>query len=252
MAKVNISACIMTHNEEENIRACLESVKWAEEIIVVDSGSTDRTCDIAKEYTDRIVQHKWEGHIGQRNFVISLATKDWVFCLDADERCTPDLAKDIERVVTTNEAEGYYVKRHTYYLSRWINHCGWYPDYKLRLAKRGLCKSTGTDPHDSIVVNGRTKKLDSELHHFTYRDFADQIRTINNFSDITRDQWIKEDKRPSIPGMLFHPMAKFFEIYFYKLGFLDGVAGFVIAASTSFYVFCKYVKLWETTLPRNR
>lgn len=243
---MSISVCIISYNEESNIKDCLESVRWADEIIVVDSGSTDRTREIAESIGAKVVHHKWEGYVNQKNFALSLATKDWVFCLDSDERCTPQLADEIRQAIQNNSVDGFQMKRHTYYLHKWINHCGWYPDYKLRLAKRSKCRWDGVDPHDKLTVDGVTSKLDGEIHHYTYKNFSHQIRVINTFSDIVRDEWIKKEKKLNIFLMFLHPPLKFIEVYFYKLGFLDGLAGFIISIASAFYVFSKHVKLWES------
>lgn len=241
---MKVTACIICKNEERNIRDCLESVKWADEIVVVDSGSTDRTVEIAKEYTPNVFFNEWRGYNAQREFAMAKATSDWVFCLDADERCTPEL-RDAIRASLSDGVDGFYVKRHTYYLGRWINHGGWYPDWKLRVVRRGQAKCTGIEPHDLIEVPGPTARLHADLLHYTYANFSAQLRQIDKFSDVFRDRWIQEGRKPSLLMMLLHPWWKFFEVYLFKLGLLDGRAGFVIAVATAFYTFAKHVKLWE-------
>ena len=247
-----ISVCVITYNEEHNIVDCLESVKWADEIIVVDSDSTDRTVELAKNYTKNVIINKWHGYVVQKNFALEHATCDWILCLDADERVTPELKEEILSVLTKNNAaDAYYIKRHTYYLGKWINHCGWYPDYKIRLIKRGKGKWDGIDPHDKMVSTGRTDYLNAELHHFTYRNFSHQLKIIDRFSDVATDEYIKAGKSYCIFKMLFHPPLKFLGVYIWKMGFMDGFQGFIIAVASAFYVFSKYVKLWEkTTLQR--
>ncbi|HHT9118927.1 MAG TPA: glycosyltransferase family 2 protein [Candidatus Hypogeohydataceae bacterium YC41] len=252
MTRPPISVCIITYNEEKRIRQCLESVKWVEELVVVDSHSTDRTVEICKEYTPRVYQRDWPGHVEQKNFALSLTSYEWALCLDADECLSPELSREIQEELSNNgnTFAGYIMPRHTYYLGRWINHGGWYPDYKLRLFKRSLGKWGGINPHDKVVLNaGATKILRGELLHFNYEDITSQIRTIDSFSRIFAQTMLKNGVSFSTPAiiasMLLKPPAKFLEMYILKRGFLDGMAGFIIASTTAFYIFLKYAKWWE-------
>jgi glycosyltransferase involved in cell wall biosynthesis len=171
MEKVKLSICIITYNEEENIRDCLESVKWAEEIIVVDSFSNDKTVAICQEYTNKIIQRPWPGHIEQKNFALEQAAQPWILCLDADERLSPLATEEVIREVSqeNNLYHGFFFPRHSYYLGRWINHGGWYPDYKLRLAKKGKARWGGRNPHDKLILDGKSQYLKGEilLHSFS-------------------------------------------------------------------------------------
>jgi glycosyltransferase involved in cell wall biosynthesis len=245
--KNTLSVYIITYNEQENIRDCLESVKWADEIIVVDSFSDDKTVEIVRNYTDKVFQRRWDNIVNQRNFALSLATGDWVFCLDADERLTDNLKEEIlGEISKENACSGYYVKRHTKYLGKWINHCGWYPDYKLRLIRRGRGYHVGHGPHERIVVpDGNCGYLKGKILHYTYKNFSHQIKTIDRFSDEESKQMKKPRWYPLWFCLFFRPLLKFIEVYFLKLGFLDGVQGFIISVASAFYVFSKYVKLWE-------
>ena len=252
MTRPPVSVCIITHNEEKRIRQCLESVKWAEEIVVVDSHSTDRTVEICKEYTQRVYQRDWPGHVEQKNFALGLASHEWALCLDADECLSTELTREIQGELSSNgdAVAGYVMSRHTHYLGRWINHGGWYPDYKLRLFKRSLGKWGGINPHDKVLLSaGTTKTLKGEILHFNYEDIASQIRTIDSFSRIFTQNMLKDGTPLSVPtivaSMLFRPPVKFFEMYLLKRGFLDGMAGFIIASATAFFIFLKYAKLWE-------
>jgi glycosyltransferase involved in cell wall biosynthesis len=241
-----LSVTVICMNEERNIRECLESVKWADEIVVVDSGSTDRTTEIAREFTPRVVHHEWPGYVAQKNYALGLARGEWVLCLDADERCTPEL-RDLllRRLQNPGDVDGFKVRRHVFYLGRWIDHGGWYPDWKLRIVRRAKARWGGVDPHDKLEVEGRVEKLEADLLHYTYRDFSHQIRIIDRFSDVVRDGWLRAGRRPSLVLTVVHPLFKFLECYVWKLGFLDGFPGLAIAAASAFYVFAKRVKLWE-------
>ena len=244
--RARISASIICKDEEHNIEECLRSVSWCDELVVVDSGSTDRTVELAKRHTPHVVHNPWPGYVAQKNFALDRATGEWVICLDADERCTPELRAAIEAALQDGDSlAGFEVRRHVKYLGRWINHGGWYPDWKLRVVRKGRARWGGEDPHDKLLPDGPVRRLDADLHHFTYRDFAHQIRIINHFSDVVVDGWLREGRRPSLLQAIFHPPVKFFECYLWKLGFLDGFAGFVIAIGSAFYIFARYVKLWD-------
>ena len=244
--KQTISAAVICKNEERDIEACLESVSWCDEIVVVDSGSSDKTVELAQKHTDRVLHNDWPGYVAQKNFALEKTTGEWVLCLDADERCTPELRKALESAWNDEKLpSGFEVRRHTRYLDRWINHGGWYPDWKLRVVKRGEARWEGVDPHDKLVATGSVSRLDADIVHHTYRDFAHHIRTLNHLSDVVVEEWVKSGRKPSLLRALFHPPVKFFECYIWKRGFLDGRAGFIIAVASAFYVFSKQTKLWE-------
>ena len=252
MGKDNsISVCIVTYNEEDNIRECLESVSWADEILVVDSLSNDRTVDICREYTDRIIQRKWNGYIDQKSFTLKHASGEWVLFIDADERLSPGLIEEIKKEISKEniEYDGFYLARHIYYLGRWINHGEWYPEYRLRLFRRTKGRIGGIEPHDRVELispaGTRVKYLREDMWHFTYKTISDQIRTINKFSSISAEEMHKRDKKFYISQILLHPPARFITGYILRGGFRDGIPGFIIAVTCSFHVFLKYCKLWE-------
>jgi glycosyltransferase involved in cell wall biosynthesis len=247
MKRPPISVCIITFNEEENIRDCLESVKWVEEIIVVDSLSKDRTVEVCREYTDKVFQREWQGHVKQKNSALTYATKEWVLCLDADERVSPELKEEIERQLTRDAGsfDGYSFPRRSYYLGRWITHGGWYPDYKLRLFKKSQGRWGGQDPHDKVILKGTSTRLKGEILHLVYKSLSHQLKTVDNFSAITAKVLEQEGERFSLLKLLFRSPFRFIEMYFIKQGFRDGFPGFIIAVTSSFYVFLKYAKLWE-------
>ena len=244
--KYSISACIITLNEESRIRDCLESVKWVDEIIVVDSFSTDKTVDICKEYTDRVYQRAWPGNIDQKNYTMSLAKNNWILSLDADERLSPKLIEEIQEAVRNpGNVAGFFFPRRSFYLGRWIYHGDWYPDYQLRLFKRGNGQWQGTNPHGRVILDGKTRHMKHDICHFNYKNFSHQLRTIDNYSNIFAEVMVKKDKGFSLFQLIFRPLYKFIKVYFIKMGFLDGLPGLVLAVSNAFYIFVKYVKLWE-------
>ena len=244
----HISACITAGNEENNIRRCLESVRWADEIVVVDSFSSDRTVEICREYTEKVYQHEWHGYIGQKNLIKDLAEGPWILFIDADEEISPELRDEILNEFSTDKADGlagYEFPRLVKYLGRWITHGGWYPDVKLRLFRKdkGICG--GKEPHDRTTVDGPVRKLRGQLYHYTYDNIAHQLSTINRFSGITA-KGMFEDGRPfSMLDPLFRPVLRFVRGYIFKRGFLDGFPGLLIAVTTAYGVFVKYAKLWE-------
>ncbi len=248
-----LSVCIITGNEEENIRRCLESVSWADEIVVVDSFSTDRTREISREFTDRVFQHRWMGYVGQKAIARNLARGEWILFVDADEAVSPALREEILATLrggVPDGVAGFDFPRQVWYMRRWIRHGDWYPDTKLRLFRKACGRCCGIEPHERIEVEGEVRHLRSPLFHYTYENVADQIDTMNRFSTISaRNERLR--RMPSaylLWGMLLHPPFRFFRSYFVKRGFLDGVAGLAIARSAAFSTFVKYAKLWEARL----
>lgn len=243
---IPLTATIITKNEERNIRACLESIRWVPNIVVIDSGSTDATVAIAREYTDNVVVTDWPGHVEQKNRAVDHANTDWILSLDADERATPELRSEVERVLTTEPANaGYGFRRKTWYLGRWILHGGWYPDRKIRLFDRRRARWGGTNPHDHVNVDGPTEQLDADILHYTYRDMEHHLEVIDFFTDIAARERDKKGRRFPVLGMIFGPPFKFVKMYLFKRGYKDGFPGFLIAGLGALYVLLKDAKLWE-------
>jgi glycosyltransferase involved in cell wall biosynthesis len=242
-----ISACIITYNEEENIRRCIDSVTWCDEIVVVDSFSKDRTCKICREYTERIYQNEWAGYIAQRNYIRKLATHPWVFFLDADEEVSAALREEIERAFEQGNADvdGYEFPRQVYYLGKWIRHGEWYPDIKLRLFRKDRGRSCGVEPHDQVHVDGEIKRLRSPILHYTYLGIFDHLNTMNRFSSISAHAKHAQGFKFRWIDFLVRPPWRFFRAYILRLGLLDGLRGFMIALINAFGVSMKYGKLWE-------
>ena len=246
-----ISVCIIAGNEEENIRRCLESAKWADEIVVVDSFSTDKTAAISKEYTDRVYQHKWLGYIGQKNLIKDMADNQWILFLDADEEISPALRDEILKQFNSNDADnyaGYEFPRMVWFLGRWITHGDWYPDYKLRLFQKDKGTCGGQEPHDRTTVTGKVKRMKNPLYHYTYPNINSQLATLNRFTSISAEGKYKDGKKINLTDLMFRPILRFLRCYILKAGFLDGFPGLVVAATTGFGVFTKYAKLRECHL----
>ena len=244
----HISACITAGNEEKNIRRCLESVKWANELVVVDSFSEDRTVEISREFTDRVYQHKWLGYIGQKNLIKDMAVGPWVLFIDADEEVSPALRDEIREAFQQEDHTrfaGFEFPRKVYYLDRWILHGDWYPDIKLRLFRKDLGTCGGREPLDRMTVDGPVRRLKSPIHHFTYDGIVDQINTLNRFSTITAETKYAEGQRCHVHDLLFRPMIRFARGYLLRRGFMDGLPGFIISMTTPYGVLIKYSKLWE-------
>jgi len=242
-----ISACVIAYNEERKIRRCLDSLTWCDEIIVVDSYSTDRTVAICREYTDQVTQHEWLGYVGQRNMVRKLSHFPWILFLDSDEEVSPALRDEILAEFENGHGEtlGYEFPRQVYYLGRWVRHGEWYPDLKLRLFKKAFGRTEGEEPHDHVVVHGPVKRLKNPIWHYTYDDIADQITTLNRFSTITAQQKHMNGIRHPLFHMLTRPALRFLRGYILRLGFLDGTRGFSIASAAAYGAFLKYAKCWE-------
>lgn len=244
---LSISACIITFNEADMIRDCLQSVSWADEIVVVDSGSHDETVAIAEEFGCRVVHQDFLGHVKQKDLAVRTASHRWVFCLDADERLEPGGEDEVRRALTERAGEeaGYFFPRRTFYLGGWVEHGGWWPEYRLRLFDRERGRWGGVDPHDHVTVDGPTRRLRSRIDHYNYRDIAHHMEKVNTYTTTMADRKDGAGEQASLVRLLFNPAGRFVRMYFLKQGFRDGVKGFILAVIAAFYVFLKYAKLWE-------
>jgi glycosyltransferase involved in cell wall biosynthesis len=247
---VPVTATVITFNEAANIEAALASLSWADEIIVVDSQSTDRTTEIARKFTDKVIVRPWPGYIAQKNFAAEQASHDWIFSLDADERVTPELASEIMTVVANGpRAAGYRVPRVTFHLGRWMRTTDWYPDYQLRLYDRRRARWSGKYVHESVKADGTVGDLRAELQHFAYRDLAHHLQTMDRYTTLAAKQMFEEGRRAGLVDLLIHPPAAFFRNYVLRGGFRDGVPGLIVSAMNARYVGLKFAKLWELCSP---
>lgn len=242
-----VSAFIICCNEEKNIERCLESIRWCDEIVVVDSGSTDRTVEIARRFTDKVHQRSWPGFVAQKQFALSQCQCDWVLNIDADEVVSPELRTEIQRELAqpANSADGFLLSRVVFYMNRWWRRGGWYPEYRLRLCRRNKTTWGGDDPHEKAIVQGEVRKLGGELQHFTYSNLSSQVNTLNKFSQTAAETMHRKGERFAFHKLFVRPLSRFFKFYFLKGGLREGLPGFIVAVLEGYYVFLKYAKLWE-------
>lgn len=240
-----LTATIITLNEAAHIEACLASVAFADEILVVDSGSTDGTPDLARAKGARVVVRDWPGYSAQKNFAAAEAAHDWILSVDADERVSPELAREIQSTLTGElSAAGYRLPRVTWHLGRWIRTTDWYPDYQLRLYDRRRAEWNGRRVHESVTARGPVGQLRNDLQHYAYRDISHHHQTMDRYTTLAAEQMAAEGKDASLAGLLLHPPAAFFRNYVLKRGFMDGAPGAIVSAMNAHYVLLKYAKLW--------
>jgi glycosyltransferase involved in cell wall biosynthesis len=243
---IQLSAVIITFNEERNIARCLESLRdVADEIIVVDSYSTDRTPEICKESGVRFLQRRFDGYTNQKNYANSQAAYSCILSLDADEALSPLLKQSILKVKTAWKDDGYTMNRLTNYCGKWIRHGGWYPDIKLRLFDNRKGKWKGELIHEEIVMDrgASVGELEGDLLHYSYYSIGDHVKQANYFTDLAAKELFWRGKRASLIKITLHPCIRFIRDYFIRLGILDGYYGYVIARISSHAVFLKYTKL---------
>jgi glycosyltransferase involved in cell wall biosynthesis len=241
-----ISATLITRNEEHNIADAMQSLSWASEIIVVDSGSSDATLEICRRYTDKIFHRDWTGYVDQKNFAVEKAQNDWIFSLDADERVSPELRKEILDLASNGfVVPGYKIPRVAFFMGRWIRHGDWYPDHQLRLFDRRRGKWQGGRVHESVKIVGSPEYLKGEIYHYTYRSISDYLRRLEIYSNLAAYDYQQKGKSSTLIALFFNPLAAFIKAYLLKRGFLDGIPGFAVAAMGAVSVFFKYAKLYE-------
>jgi glycosyltransferase involved in cell wall biosynthesis len=241
-----ISVTVITHNEEENIRDCLESVKWADEIIVVDSGSTDRTVEICSEYTDKIFFNLWTGMKEQKQCAVEKASNIWIFSIDADERATEAIKQFILQELKNPSCDGYRFPRQNYFLGEWLKHGGWYPDHVLRLFRKDRGHFGGINPHDKVVMkSGGVKTVQIPLVHHTYKSISQYLTKQNMYSSISAKELFYSGRKVTPCIIPLKAVWKFIETYCIKKGFMDGCRGFIVAMGATYSMFWKYIQLWE-------
>ena len=240
---MKISATIITFNEERNIARVIESLRCCDEILVLDSGSNDRTVEIANKLGARVVEASWHGYAAQKNIAAQCACHDWILSLDADESLSEALEAEIWHIKKTGpEFDGYTVPRMAQYLGRWILHSGWYPDRKVRLFDRRKAKWVGEFVHESVSVQGTVGHLHSNLLHFTCNSLSEHLRTMDRYTTLAAQEIAGRQDTVPLSRLLLDPPSTFLQTYFLKLGFLDGAEGLAIAYMAAFYNFTKYFK----------
>jgi len=239
-----LSALVLTYNEEDHIADCLESISWIERIVVVDSLSEDKTKNICQQYDNvDFYENEFEDFASQRNFALNKINTDWVFVIDADERVTPELKDEIIKILNKPEAEGYEIGRKNYFLGKWIKYCGWYPDYTLRLFKsryryKGLV-------HESPQIDGKIDQLKNDFIHYTYKDLESYLAKMNQYTTLDAEKKYNAGKKIGIIYILIRPFLEFIKMYILKKGLFNGLQGLVLSIFSSYYQFIKNIKLWE-------
>lgn len=242
---MSLTVLILTYNEEAHIEKCIKSAaKVADEIVVIDSGSKDRTTEIAKNMGAKVVVRAMtDGFAGQRNFALMQTNAAWIFFLDADERISDDLAGEIKKAVAKNDQAAYKMPRRSYVFGEWVKYGGWYPDYCLRLMPRTSTKWEGL-AHERPITNLPIRTLGGDIDHYTYSDWSRNITKINSYTTLMAEKMYHSGKRASTLDIVIHPLWAFVRMYIFKRGLLDGRLGFIMAAIHSFYTMMKYVKLF--------
>lgn len=237
---------MITQNEGENIRRSLESVKWADEIVVADSGSTDNTLDICQEFNCKIIHTKWLGFGKTKQVAVENCSNEWILVLDADEVVTRPLKLSIERILESPDYDGYRVKRNSFYLGKMIKHCGWDKDYTLRLFNKNKGKFNNKVVHESVQINsGKIGVIKDPMLHYTYPDINSHIQKMNRYSELGAIHKSSAGQSSSIAKACIRGIIKFIKMFILQLGFLDGKEGFVLSFNSAFGVYLKYLYVWE-------
>ena len=246
---MSLSVIIIARNEAPRIEACLQSARFAAEIVLVDSGSDDDTVAIARKYADRVIESEWLGYGPTKQLALEHATGDWVLWLDADERVPPVLRDEILAVLEREDRAGYRIARKTLFLGHWIRHCGWYPDYVLRLFRRDADpRFTDDEVHEALRIRGPVGDLKHPMIHDTDPTLHHYLAKFNSFTSLGARQLYRSGRRFRLTDLVFRPIFTLFKMYVWHRGFLDGLPGFILCGLSACYVFTKYAKLWHLHL----
>lgn len=238
-----LSIAIITLNEERNLAECLASVAFADEVVVVDGGSSDRTCEIARAAGAHVIEAPdWQGFGVQKNRAIDACSGDWVLSIDADERVPQDLRDEIQRVVSNPAFEAYEMPRSSYYCGRFMRYSGWWPDYVQRLFRRGAARFSSAPVHESLQTHGKIGRLRSPLEHWSFRTMEQVLHKVNHYSSLSAPMVLQRGRRPTVTTAILHGASAFFRTYFLKRGFLDGSHGFMLAVSNAEGTYYRYIK----------
>jgi glycosyltransferase involved in cell wall biosynthesis len=243
-----LSVTVITLNEAHRLRRCLESIAWADELVVVDAESQDKTVQVAREFTDRVVVRPWAGFAAQKNFALDQCTGEWILSLDADEEAAPELRAEIMTTIAGARAcDGYAVRRRNIFLDRWIRHGGLYPDWQVRLFRRGRGRFEARAVHESVSVAGSLGRLSGHLVHRSYEGVSDFVERANRYSSLAAEQMIREGRRVRAGELVAKPLGRFLSMYLLRRGVLDGRRGLLLASLYAYYVFMRSAKVWEGT-----
>ena len=243
--KTPVSVAIITQNEEANILGCLESVSWADEIVVVDGFSEDKTIEIAARFTDKIYKKSWAGFSKQKQFALDQCSNEWVLSLDADERVRPELANEIKTLLKNKPAaDGYLIARRSYFLNKWIKHCGWYPGYQVRFFKKSRTKLSESRVHEGYLVDGKVATLSCDIDHYSHPSLHNSLEKLNRYSTLEAFDRLERKKVYWI-DFITHPLSAFLIKYIRQKGFLDGLHGFLLSWISSFLKMVMYMKIWR-------
>jgi glycosyltransferase involved in cell wall biosynthesis len=241
-----LSVTVITLNEETRLRRCLESVAWADEIVVVDAESRDKTVQIAREFTDRVVSRPWPGFAAQKNFALDQTSGAWILSLDADEEAVPELRDEIRGIIDgVGACDGYAVRRRNVFLDRWMRHGGLYPDWQVRLVRRGRGRFIERAVHESVRIDGPVGRLRGHLVHRSYDGVSDFVERANRYSSLAAAQLVRDGRGARAIDMLLRPLGRFVSMYVWRRGFLDGRRGLLLATLYAYYVFMRSAKAWE-------
>ena len=252
-ARKTISVTIVAHNEAKRIGACIDSVSWADEIVVVDAGSTDDTREICRKRGAQLIRHPWQGYAAQKNFALSQASHSWILSLDADECVSPELTAEILSVLSDDApSEGYRIPRRNIFFGRWLRHGDLWPDYQLRLFRRDAGAFNEKSVHESVVVTGRVSVLSSPLEHYSYDSLFDFFQRQVKYAQLSAEDLASRGVQPGIADFVIRPFWRFFKSYVLKMGLRDGLNGLWVSAGSAYYVFMRAAFLWELCRGRER